>query len=154
MVEKPEDVIMQGIDEQLELFIDRVFELSQDNLNTPHEKTFKSGESKDVITTDTGILAGSGNVSRREFLDKEINYSAPYAEDIEMGTTSSSASAKSLEKWVRRKVFANRASDAAVKRTAKNIAKALAERGISADPYLVPAIDQTVTEFKKRGIIK
>lgn len=154
MVSKPEDVILQAIDDQVELFIDAVFERSQDNLNVPHEKTFKSGESKSVITTDTGILAGSGNVTRREFLDKEINYSAPYAEDIEFGTTSSSATAASLETWVRRKVFKGRGTEAAIKRTSKNIAKSLAERGISADPYLVPAIEQTVTEFKKRGIIK
>ena len=144
---KPEDVILDEIDKFMDNYIDRVFQLSQEALVTPHTKIFKSGKSINIITTDTSNLLKSGNVNRK-FLEKEIVYSAPYASDIEFGSNGSIVSPSDLDKWVRRKLLKNkRASDKTVLRISTNIARSLKARGHSPDPYITPAFEQANIEF-------
>lgn len=144
---KPEQVILERIDKEMDDFIDRVFFLSQENLVRLHDKQFKSGVRKKVITTDTGNLKKTANVNR-QFLDKEIVYPAPYASDVEFGNGGKNVKAESLVKWVRRKLFKGRGSERQIFKTAEDIARGLKRRGQSADPYLLPAFEQAKTEFK------
>lgn len=144
---KPEDVILKEIDRVMNDVIDRVFQLSQENLVRLHTKQFKSGRSMSIITTDTGNLLKTGNVNRK-FLDKEIVYSAPYAEDVEFGSSGREVKAEELTKWVRRKVLKGKGSKGKVMFVAKNIARSLRARGQAPDPFLQPAAFQAQSEFK------
>ena len=144
---KPEDVVLGEIDKLMDEVTDRIFQLSQENLLEPHEKTFKSGKTKTIITTDTSNLLRSGNVNRR-FLEKEIVYSAPYSSDVHWGNAGFPVKAQDLLKWVRRKVLKGKGTEAQVLRTATNIAKSLSQRGQSPDPFLQKAIFQAKAEFE------
>jgi len=144
---RPEDVVVDELDRVMNDFVDRVFQLSQENLTEPHDKTFKSGKTRNVITTDTGALLRSGNVIRQK-LAKKIIYSAPYADSIEFGSTTENVIPQDLEKWVRRKVLKNKGTPAQVAASSKNIANSLKRRGISPDPFLGPAISKARQEFK------
>ncbi len=143
----PEQVIAKEIDKKMDDFVDRIFQLSQENLTIRHPKVFKDGSMKDVITTDTGTLLKMGRVEKR-FLNKTVAYPAPYAADVEFGNDGVPVNPKELETWVRRKLFKNKpAKDSTVERVARNIAKSLGERGQSQDPFLRPAISQAIKEF-------
>ena len=99
-----ESDILEEIDKVMDDFVDFVFGESQENLVRPHTKIFKSGASKTVVTTDRANLLRSGNVNR-EFLNKKIVYSAPYATDVEFGNDGIPVTAESLELWVKRKIL-------------------------------------------------
>lgn len=150
----PEDIILNEIDKQMDVVVDRIFSRSQENLLRPHVKVFKDGTSKDVITTDTSNLLKTANVNRK-FLEKTITYPAPYASDVEKGNAGKVVTERELESWVRRKVLKNQGTKAQIRRTTRNIAKSLRERGQAADPYLQPAIDFIEGDFNRtRGEFK
>jgi len=140
----PEEVVLGEVDKFMNEVADRIFQLSNENLVRPHVKVFKSKESKEVITSDTFNLAKTSNVNRR-FLEKDVVFPAPYAEDVEFGNAGKVVKPEDLHKWVRRKLGIKKESE--IKRISRNIAKSLAERGQSPDPYLQPAISQAKTEL-------
>lgn len=142
---RPEDVILGEIDKFMDEVVDRIFQLSQENLVNPHTKEFKSGKSETVITTDTGNLLRSGNVNR-SFLEKNIVYSAPYASDVEFGNAGIRVNPEDLIKWVRRKVLKNK-DEKKARSVAVSIANALERRGQSPDPFLEPAISTAKMEL-------
>lgn len=144
----PEDIVIDEIDNIMNDFADRIFELSQDNLTKRHSKKFKSGNSKTVITTDVGTLLKTGNINVNEKLEKTIVYPVPYASDVEFGNNGKEVDIKNLGKWVKRKLLKNKEkSPLKILRVTKNIAKTLRSRGQSPDPFLKPAITQALNEF-------
>lgn len=127
------EVFLKEVDKLLDNFADRIFELSQDNL-------IRQGK------VDTGTLLKSGNVNK-EFLEKTITYSAPYADIIEYGRNPGQIPySKWLHKWVRRKLGIR--NEAEIKRVAFAIAKSIEQRGIMPSPYIRPAFEKARTEFK------
>jgi hypothetical protein len=139
-----EEVVLGEIDKFMNKVADRIHQLANDNLLRPHIKVFKSGKSEEVITSDTFNLGKTSNVNRR-FLEKDVIFPAPYAEDVEFGNAGKVVKPEDLHKWVRRKLGIRKESE--IKRISINIAKSLAERGQSPDPYLQPAIAQAKMEF-------
>ena len=129
---KPEDVILEEIDKVLDDFIDRVFQLSQENL-------IRDGKA------DTGLLLKSGNINR-SFLDKEIVYTAPHAEPIEYGRTPGTMPPYHvLIGWVRRKLKIHDIKEA--RSVAFAVAMAIKQRGMDQSPFLRPAIEQGIVEY-------
>ena len=114
----------------------------------PHEKTFKSGRTKTIVTTDKGTLLTTANVNKTRILDKTIIYPVPYATDVENGNDGKEVTAEQLEKWGRRKLYKGKAKPKAVKMAAKDIADSLRSRGQSADPFIRPAVE-AVTKAEK-----
>jgi len=144
-----QEQILKAVNNWMDNYIDTIFQYSQENLSEPHLKTFKSGKVMVVTTTDTGMLMGSGSVNHK-FLDKTIRYSAPYAEDIEYGSTSAIVDEDQIYKWVKRKLLNNKYTNKEewkIRRVAKNIVKSLKERGISADSFIRPAIQKANKKF-------
>lgn len=91
---------------------------------------------------------------QRSHLMKKINYPAPYASDVEYGNASpeGAINLEELRGWVKRKVLDNTVkSPEQLNRLTLNIAKALKERGQSADPYLWPSILEVIDEIE-RGV--
>lgn len=126
-----EEIVIQALDNFLNDFIDRVFELSQENL-------VNDGK------IDTGMLLKSGNVIR-EPLKKSIVYSANYADNVEFGRAAGTfPPIEPLQKWAERKLGI---SSKESRQVAWAIAKAIQERGIQASPFLEPAINQAITEY-------
>jgi len=129
----PEQVILNEIDKQMNDIIDRTFQLSQENLVEDNK-------------IDTGNLLKTGNVNRN-FLEKEIVYPAPYADDVHFGRNPGTMPPpQALEKWVKRKLGVQ--GEAEIKRVAFNIARAIKRRGIQPTPYLLRAFEQVKQEFK------
>ncbi len=132
-----EEVILKELDKEMDLFVDRVFQLSQ-------ERLIDDGK------TDTSNLLRSGNIIRRK-LEKEIIYSAPYADVIEFGRhPGTMPPSDQLVKWVQRKLHVRDIKEA--KRVAFAIALSIKKRGMDPSPYLQPAINQTNIEFQKRKV--
>lgn len=132
-----EEAVIKEVDRWMDNLIDRIFELSQQNLITPDEKG--------RVKADTGHLLKSGNVNRK-VLEKEIVYNAPYSDVVEFGRTAGHpVNPEWLHKWVRRKLGIK--DEAEVKRAAWAIAKAIEKRGIAASPYLRRAAIQAFREF-------
>lgn len=147
MVDDFEEGLIKEIDKIMDNVADDLFNNSQDNLLRKHIKDFKSGRSKEVITTDRGGLLKSGNV-RRKLLDKTVIYTAPYGPDVEYGSVISTATADELRPWVKRKLLKGKGSKEQVERIARNIARALREKGQAPDPFLRPAMEKTLKRFK------
>lgn len=132
MAKPPEQVVIEEIDKQMDNFIDRVFQLSQENL-------VNDGK------IDTGTLFKTANV-KRKFLEKEIIYPASYAEAVEFGRDAGSMPPpQALYKWVRRKLGIK--NEVQIRRTAFAIAKAIEKRGIEPSMFLRRAIDKARGEF-------
>jgi len=142
----PEEQLIQELDQEVNRIVDKIFMKSQDNLVEPHQKTFKSGKTKTIITTDTGMLLNTANVNKTQVLSKEIIYPVPYATDVEYGNDGMPVTPESLEKWVRRKIYKNKAKKGQVKNTAKRIAESLRSRGQSPDPFVRPAVESVTKE--------
>ena len=149
MVDQFERAILEAIDEKMDDIANEIFRDSQLNLVRKHPKTFKSGKKDNSHqTSDTGALLKSGNINRR-FLEKTIVYSAPYAADVEFGTTTSSVTVEKLLPWVKRKVLKNKgANDSQVRRVAQRIADSLKARGQAADPFLRPALEKAEVKLR------
>ena len=129
---KPEDVIIKEFDKQMDAYIDRVFQLSQ-------EKLIEDGK------VDTGNLLQSGNVNRK-LLDKEIVYATPYADVIEFGRLPGTMPpVQALVKWIQRKLGIKNKKQA--KKVAWAIAMAIKNRGMDASPYITPSFKQANQEF-------
>lgn len=132
MAKEPEEVILEEINKVMDDFIDRIFELSQENL-------IEDGK------IDTGTMLKTANV-KRKFLDKEIIYPVIYAESIEYGRVPGTMPPSSaLEKWVRRKLGLS--NELQIKRTAFAIAKAIKKRGTQPTYFLRRAIAKAKAEF-------
>lgn len=127
-----EDIVLQEIDKLMDDFTDRIFQISQ-------EKLIQDGK------IDTANLLKSGNINRK-FLEKEIIYSAPYADIIEYGRQPGTMPPPAaLEKWVRRKLGV---ADKDARRVAFLVARKIKQRGTDPSPYIEPAIAQARIEFK------
>lgn len=126
-----EKVIFDAMNEELDRFIDRVFELSQ-------QKLVEGGK------IDTGTMFKTANIER-EYLKKSIVYPANYAEFIEFGRLPGSMPpVEPLAKWCRRKLRIPAKESKAV---AWAIAKAIEERGIAPFPFLEQSATQAAGEF-------
>ena len=130
---KPEDVVLEEIDKMMNDLIDRIFQLSQENLI-------------DKGKVDTANLLKSGNIQRK-FLEKQITYSAPYADSIEFGRSPGQMPpVDALMKWVSRKLGVSDPKEA--RSVAWAVATAIKQRGIDPSPYILPAFEQAMVEFK------
>lgn len=130
---KPEDVVLEEINKYMDDLIDRIFQLSQENL-------VEDGK------IDTGNLLKSGNIQRK-FLEKEITYSAPYAASIEFGRIPGfMPPVDALIKWVQRKLGISNPKEA--RSVAWAVATAIKQRGMDPSPFLIPALEQAMVEFK------
>jgi len=136
------------IDEWMNDLVDGIFEKSQRRLVEPHLKTFKSGKTLRIITTDKGTLLKTANVNR-QFLDKQIVYPAPYASDVENGNAGILVDFDVLKSWVKRKVYDNETvPESKLIGTTAAIMKNLRKRGQSPDPFLYPAILEQKEEME------
>lgn len=126
-----EQEIMQEMDAWMDDFADRVFELSQKNLVL---------EGK----IDTGNLLKTGNLNR-QFLKKEIVYSAQYAINVHDGRARGTMPpVEPLIKWARRKLGAENPRAAGWA-----IAMSIKERGIQPTPFLLNALQQAKAEAQE-----
>lgn len=121
--------ILNIIDEKLEEMTDFAFSQSQINLD-------------EMKITDTGWLKASGNIERG-FLNYTINYSAPYAIDIEYGTPAHPVNPAHLVNWARRKLRARKPET-----TAYFVAKKISEKGTFPRPFLRSALEITYQHYK------
>ena len=129
----PEQVFLKQLDNYMNDFTDRIFQLSQENLANDNK-------------IDTGNLLKSGNV-HRGFLNKEIVYTAPYSDTIEFGRLPGTMPpVNALINWVKRKLGVTNQKQAIS--TAWAIATAIKQRGLEPSPFMQPAIDQAKVEFK------
>lgn len=129
---KPEDVVLEEIDRVMDDFIDEVFKNSQELLI-------------DQGKVDTSNLLKSGNINR-EFLKKEIIYSAPYADVIEFGRVPGTMPpVDPIIGWVRRKLGVR--SEAQARSIAFAIARAIKARGQDPAPYIMPAFIAAKNKF-------
>lgn len=125
--------MLQHIDEKLDEIADDIFANSQQNL-----------VDKQII--DMGTLLKSGNVNR-EFLDKTIIYSVPYADSIEFGRLPGHMPpVEPIVQWVLRKGIAKDEKEA--RQIAWAIATDIRTHGQDARPFLSPAIEQTRNRLK------
>lgn len=131
-----EQQVLQIVDEHLNDFIDRVFQLSQENLVEDNK-------------IDTSNLLRTGNVNK-QFLKKEIVYPAPYADDVEFGRTPGTMPPPdALIRWVQRKLGIGDEKEA--RRVAFAVALSIKRRGIQAVFYLDRAFKQAKREFGLKG---
>lgn len=130
---RPEDVVLEEVDKFMDDYIDRVFQLSQEFL-------VENGK------IDTTNLLKSGNINRK-FLEKQITYSAPYADIVEFGRNPGEMPPpQALEKWVRRKLQIVNPKE--IKSVSFAIALSIKQRGITPAPYLTSSFEQANVEFK------
>lgn len=138
MPKKPEDVILEEIDKEMNLFIDRVFELSQQRL-------------VDDGKIDTGTMFKTANINR-EFLEKEIVYPALYADIIEFGRhPGSMPPVEPLVKWVKRKLGIT--NDKKALNIAWGIAVEMKKRGLEGTFFLQQSIDQATSELNLKRVV-
>lgn len=127
------EVIALEMDKFLNKLVDRIFALSQQNLI-------------DDGKVDTGTLLKTANINR-DFLDKEIVYPAPYADNVEYGRLPGTMPpTQVLKSWISRKLKVKNPKQ--VERIAWAIAKAIEKRGIEPSPFLRPAIHKGFGEVK------
>lgn len=115
------------IDEFLDEAVDTIFSESQNNII--------KGE-----MSDTGAMLVRGNVNR-EFLSKEIVYPEPQSVWKEFGTQPHPVSKKGREniaKWAQRKLGLSKKE---AERASWGIANKIRKFGMSATPFLRPALD-------------
>jgi|SRR6056297_359789 len=95
---------------------------------------------------DEGSLLKSGNINRN-FLDKEIVYTMPYADSIEFGRNPGSMPpVVAINGWVQRKLGIK--DDIISRRIAWAIAQDIKKNGTQPRPYLQPAIEAARMKFK------
>jgi len=122
-----------ALDIKLDEITDQIFADSQDNIVT-----------KNII--DEGTLLKSGKITSN-FLNKEIKYDVPYAEEIEFGRTPGTEPPFGpILAWVKRKKLAK--NDSAAYAFAKNIVRKIKEQGKEPRPFLSPAVDKAKAQFK------
>lgn len=131
------DIILKEIDIFMDDYVDRVFELSQENL-------IRDGK------IDTGAILTTANVIREPFV-KTIVYPVNYADVIEWGRDPGfPVYSVWLHDWVRRKLGIS--NDKEVKRVAFAIARAIEDRGIEQSPFIRPALEKANQEFKVKTV--
>lgn len=134
-----------SLDKFMDELVDEIFSRSQENL-------VKNG------SIDTGEILKRANVNR-EFLSKEIVYESDYAGAIEFGSdphevpveeipnprrgknTKRTVKVPVLYDWTRRKLEKNPVSAVGVSWRVK---RKIARKGTRAQPFLRPAIDETI----------
>lgn len=128
------DEIVKAIDDKMNEIVDDIFANSQQII-----------VNQSII--DEGTLLKSGNVNR-QLLDKEIVYSAPYADTIEFGRMPGSMPPiSSIEGWLGRKLGIQ--DEKEKKRIAFAIARDIERNGTEPRPFLQPAIEQTKAKMKR-----
>lgn len=126
--------VLNEVDQFLNDFADRTFELSQ---------RFLIEEGKN----DTGTMFKTANVER-SFLKKTIVYPAPYSSVVHDGRLPGSpVYSPWLHNWVRRKLKISNPKE--IKSVAFAIAKSIEERGIQPFPFLEMAHRQATAEMVK-----
>ena len=138
MAKKPVDVILKELDEQMDLFADRIFELSQQRL-------------VDDGKIDTGTMFKTANIERK-FLEKTIVYPALYADVIEFGRhPGTMPPVKPLIKWVQRKLGITNIKKA--RNVAWAIATEIKKRGLEGIMFLDQSVEQATSELKLKRVI-
>lgn len=133
-----EEQLLDEIDKMMDRAVDRIFELSQQNLI-------------DDGRVDTGTMLKTANVNRLR-LDKEIVYPAEYSDIIEFGRHPGTyPPIDPLIRWVRRKLEVK--DDKAARRIAFAIANSIKKRGIEGTNFMQRAINQGLQEFNLGGAI-
>lgn len=137
------------LDEYMNDIADGIFFKSQKRLTEPHQKIFKSGNIKQVVTTDKGTLLKTANVNRN-FLQKQIVYPAPHASDVEYGNGGINPDYDEIRSWVKRKIYDNRVvPDRELDMVTKRIIESLKRRGQSSDPFLMPSVLEEINELER-----
>ena len=121
----------EAMDAMLDQIADVIFSESQENI-------IRYG------AVDTGFMLRSGNVNR-EFLEKEIIYSAPYAVTVEFGREPGSMPpVQRIKKWLMRKFHLK---EKEAENRAWAIAKKIEKSGTKARPFLRDAINVAKAQF-------
>ena len=125
--------IADAVNDKMDEVVDFIFTNSQ-------QKIVEKG------IVDEGSLLKSGNINRN-FLDKEIVYTMPYADSIEFGRNPGSMpSVVAINGWVQRKLGIK--DDIISRRIAWAIAQDIEKNGTQPRPYLQPAIEAARMKFK------
>lgn len=125
-IEIDEKEMLNLIDKKLNEIADEIFANSQELI-----------VQKQII--DEGTLLKSGNINRA-FLEKEIIYTAVYADSIEFGRLPGSMPPTGpIKEWIRRKGIASKESD--VNRIAWAISQNIKKEGLMPRPFLSPAVE-------------
>jgi len=124
--------VEKAMDDHLNDYVRRVFELSQENLI-----------SAEKIDTSNLFKTANINISTNE---KTIVYPAPYASDVHDGRAEGSMPpVDPLQRWVTRKLGIKNKKKA--RQAAWAIAVSIKKNGIKETPYLRDAITQSNREF-------
>lgn len=123
--------INDKLDELMDKIVDYIFTKSQENII----------KNKSV---DTGFMLRSGNINR-QYLKKEIVYSAPYSAHIEYGVKPHMPPVEALYNWVRRKLGL---SDKKARKVVWAIAMKIKKKGLPPKPFIRPAIEEARRKFK------
>ncbi len=119
-----EEAVEARLERILDDVADAVLQLSQENLEAHG-------------TTDTGFLAGSGDVESPDKLAREVIYRAPYSLYVEFGTPPHPVSRRGverLENWGKRKL--------GVEGLGERIAWKIRRQGTEPQPFLRPAMEE------------
>lgn len=119
---------LDDLDSRLDDLADFIFTRSQEN-----------------CPVDVGNLKRSGTVSHQPF-EKEIMYAAPYAAYVEYGTAPHMPPWRKLIRWAKRTF---NVSQKEAERAAKAVAWKIYHHGTEPHPYLRPAIDVGLHEFRR-----
>ena len=125
------------VNEILQLTDEKLDEISDFILSKSQEFHITNGN------VDTGLLLRSGNVNR-QFLYKEVVYTAPYSSFIEFGTGPHPVSGLVLERWVERKL---RIKQPGAKKVAWAIAHKISKKGTKPYPFLRPAAELARSKY-------
>jgi len=117
--------ILKKVDEELNEIADFIFSKSQENI-------------VEYGAIDEATLLKSGYVNR-QFLEKEIGYSAPYAGHVDFGTDPHMPPVAPLIAWVKRKFSV---PDKQATRIAWAIAKTIERDGSEPRPFFRDALQQ------------
>jgi hypothetical protein len=118
--------LLMAIDKKLNQIADDVFFDSQNNI-----------VQKGIV--DEGTLLKSGNINK-DWLEKQIVYSVPYADVIEFGRLPGTMPpVDAIKGWVKRKGIAQ--DEKEVNSIAWAISMDIKENGMEPRPYLSPAIE-------------
>lgn len=126
-----EKSVEKAMDEMLDIIADEIFSLSQENI-------VRYG------AIDTGFMLRSGIV-KRDFMQKEIIYSAPYTGIQEFGREPGTMPpTEPIKKWLMRKMHLreSEANDAAWA-----IARKIASKGTKARPFMRDAINEISVRY-------
>lgn len=142
--EKLAAAIKKEVDDVLNRLTSKIFTLSQENLVRPMPFIPKNRPPRSSIISDKADLMRSGKLDLTHFMEKRITYDAPYADDIELGTSPHYPPYNVILSWVQRKLG----------KTGKN-AEDIANRicwniyhyGTDPHPYLRPAIEEALVDF-------